>query len=78
MKYLSALFYLAGVILFIGTAGSSDMGMLCFSDIVLRCTIAFALLGAGYGADKLSERLKNRQTKAKATSIEADILLKRA
>ena len=51
---LSGLVILSGVILIIGTAGSSDLGVLEFSTIVYRCLIGLGLIGIGAGSLKMS------------------------
>ena len=63
MKHIGAALILLGTILLLGTAGSSDQGIITFEQTIVRGLIGLAMLGAGTVIIRIANELKRIKRK---------------
>lgn len=54
VKVIGGVMFTSGLLLLIGTAGSSDLGTMSFGDILIQSGLGLLLLGVGYFVIKLA------------------------
>lgn len=61
LKTISATLIIGGFIFVLGTAGSSDLGLLTFGQIVVRCIIGLCAIVGGCVVRCIAESVKQKE-----------------
>lgn len=58
LKLIAATLMIGGFVFIIGTAGSADLGIISFGQIVRQCIIGLCVIGGGYAIGYLAENFE--------------------
>lgn len=58
LKTIAATLKIGGFIFILGTAGNSDLGLISFGQIIVRCIIGLCAIGGGYAIGYFAENVE--------------------